>query len=325
MPGDLISVVIPTYNRSRQFPATFRSVFAQTWRPLELVVVNDGSTDDTKTVIESMKSEAETHGVRFVAIHQDNAGASEARDAGARAATGDWIAWLDDDDFWIPEKLELQMARLRETGADACCGYLTKQLKEGSRRHPKKQRLIEGNDGPAYVRGQSYAHINTIIFKRSLWEEVGEFDPSLPLSQDIEWIARLAFRAKFCAVHEILGTYTYNAVSISRVTGLDRALTVDANQVRAILLMRERNRTMGDWDEQMWQTRVIGEYSCYIKHLMYAGNLSKAGEILEEALEQTDQHDSIKRLRRKLRKARLYALFGVRLRPRSGTIRGMKV
>jgi glycosyltransferase involved in cell wall biosynthesis len=102
-----VSVVIPTYNRGFCIAQALESVFRQTYKDYEVIVVDDGSTDNTKQVLAG-------YGQGIKAIHQQNSGASAARNAGIAAATGDWIAFLDSDDEWFPDKLAVQMADVNE-------------------------------------------------------------------------------------------------------------------------------------------------------------------------------------------------------------------
>src|ERR1700722_15140866 len=93
-----VSVIIPVYNGARTVPRALASVFAQTFTNYEVVAVNDGSTDDTATVLAG-------YGDRIRVVSQPNRGLSAARNAGVRASTGEYIAFLDDDDEWMPAKL----------------------------------------------------------------------------------------------------------------------------------------------------------------------------------------------------------------------------
>jgi len=106
-----VSVIIPTYNRAEWVLGSIESALGQTRPPDEIIVIDDGSTDDTPRVLAGAPE-----GVRC--FRQDNAGVSEARNRGVREATGRWIAFLDSDDRWYPEKLEIQLAALAATGAD---------------------------------------------------------------------------------------------------------------------------------------------------------------------------------------------------------------
>src|SRR5687767_8549903 len=104
-PG-LVSVIIPTYNRGYIIKPTIESVLAQTYGNFEIIVVDDGSTDDTRTVIEQF-------GARVRYLYQPNAGLAAARNTGLGAARGEFIAFQDSDDTWVPWKLEAQMALMR--------------------------------------------------------------------------------------------------------------------------------------------------------------------------------------------------------------------
>jgi glycosyltransferase involved in cell wall biosynthesis len=101
-----VSVIIPTYNYARYLDQAVRSVLAQTYPAAEILVVDDGSKDNTREVAESFGNQ-----IRY--IYQENAGPSAARNHGIREATGEWVAFLDSDDWWVPEKLELQAAEVR--------------------------------------------------------------------------------------------------------------------------------------------------------------------------------------------------------------------
>src|SRR4051812_40148654 len=110
MTPPLISCITPVFNGRRFIGAMIESVLAQTHRPLELIIVDDGSTDRTAAIIQSY---AQRHPeVRY--LHQDNTGPPAARNLGVSAATGEFIAFLDSDDTWFPEKLTRQLARLVE-------------------------------------------------------------------------------------------------------------------------------------------------------------------------------------------------------------------
>src|SRR5437773_3781756 len=99
-----VSVVIPTYNYARYLPEAIDSALAQTHAPLEVIVVDDGSTDDTPRVLA-------VYGDRIRVIRQANRGPGAARNTGIAAARGEYVGFLDADDVWLPRKLELQMAR----------------------------------------------------------------------------------------------------------------------------------------------------------------------------------------------------------------------
>ncbi len=106
MNSPLISCIVPVFNGERYLREALDSIFAQTYRPLEILVADDGSTDRTPYI-------AAAFGNRLRYLRQDNQGPAAARNLGIRAATGEFIAFLDADDVWHPEKLERQMARFQ--------------------------------------------------------------------------------------------------------------------------------------------------------------------------------------------------------------------
>jgi glycosyltransferase involved in cell wall biosynthesis len=115
-PSDpLVSVVIPTYNRGSLIGETLESVFAQTYPRLEVIVVDDGSTDDTEAVVARF-------GGRVVYIHQRNQGLAASRNVGLARATGEFVAWQDSDDLWNPEKTAVQLGYLRRRPDVVCIG-----------------------------------------------------------------------------------------------------------------------------------------------------------------------------------------------------------
>lgn len=107
-PGEpgMVSVIIPTYNRGYFISKTIDSVLAQTYRPVEIIVVDDGSSDDTSVVVDKYGSQ-----LRY--IYQENAGLASARNTGLAAARGEYIAFQDSDDIWLPWKLQAQVALMR--------------------------------------------------------------------------------------------------------------------------------------------------------------------------------------------------------------------
>ena len=102
-----ISVIIPTYNRKHTLNRAIHSVLSQTSQPREIIAVDDGSTDGTKEWLAKMYP-----AIRY--IHQSNSGVSAARNVGIKTAQGDWLAFLDSDDEWLPQKLERQVAAVAE-------------------------------------------------------------------------------------------------------------------------------------------------------------------------------------------------------------------
>lgn len=181
-----ISVIIPSHNRAHTLPRALDSVFAQHLTPLEVIVIDDGSDDGTKTLIE-------TNYPQVIYLSQPNSGVSQARNRGIIYAHGDWLALLDSDDAWLPDKLEKQMERVRSSKLRLCHtdeiwirnGVQIKQM----RKHAKQGGYIFKHCLPLCVISPSAALIH-----RSIFEEFGLFDPELPACEDYDLWLRICVK-----------------------------------------------------------------------------------------------------------------------------------
>ncbi len=199
--GPLVSVVIPTWNRAALAERAARSVLAQSWRDLELVIVDDGSTDGTAERLAAIADP------RLRVVRQKNGGVARARNRGLAEVRGDWIAFLDSDDLWLPEKLARQMAVM--LAAPALTGFCHTGLEivtpEGTAPAPAtaEGRIFEASllDNP--VR----APTSSGLVRRKVVEAVGGFDPDLPAIEDWDWLQRIARLYDVAAVPEPLVVY----------------------------------------------------------------------------------------------------------------------
>lgn len=174
-----VSVVIPTRNRAHYVLEAIGSVLEQTVPPSEIIVVDDGSTDGTARVLAPY-----VDGLCYV--HQQNRGIGATRNAGVARATGEYLAFLDDDDVWVADKLERQLAAFRETPeVDAVYGY-GEQFVSPELDAETHQRLSRraGSIVPAPLP-------STLLIRRSAFARVGPFDEALGLGVEMEWYARL--------------------------------------------------------------------------------------------------------------------------------------
>jgi len=192
-----VSVVIPTYNRAEFLKRAIESVFKQTFQDFELIIVDDGSTDKTKEVVNSFWSD------KIKYIYQENSGgAARPKNTGIKVATGEYIAILDDDDEWLPEKLEKQVRFLDEhPEIDIVgCNYLINGKKEYRIPEYKDvlKRILETDDmGTGSI----------MVYRRKVFDNVGLFDENLRSSQDKEMRIRLAQEHRFGFVREPLAIY----------------------------------------------------------------------------------------------------------------------
>ena len=305
MSSPSISVIIPTFNRAQLLPRAVESVLSQDWRPLELVIVDDGSIDDTPQVIGRLQPQA---GVEIKALRLANGGDAAARNAGFLASGGDWIAFLDDDDTRRPNSLSAQMAAMGQ--AQAGCGLVA----QGDRTKPlNAEKLLCGDCAGAFLRGEASAAITSLLVRRDMFEATGEFDTSLPVGSDMEWIARLVHRADFAALPQVVADYNFSETALSRYRGIEQLIERDAHDLRVVELARERCHQCERFHAAPWAVFAARVYGRCADHLLYAGRVDEAAKLLETGLDKGADADQIRRARRKLRKAKLLALVGRRL------------
>ena len=238
-----ISVVIPTYNYGRFVREAIDSVLAQTCAPLEIVVVDDGSTDDTEQIVRS-------YGDRVRYIRQENAGVAAARNTGIANARGEYIAFLDSDDVWLPEKLAKQLARF---DSDPGLGLVY----AGAERFDESGTLsveLDGMEGwiaPELLRLERgvIASGSGMLLPKQVAEEVGGFDADLQPSEDWDFCYRVALRHRIGFVPEVLVRY--------RQHGSGLHLDVPRME-RAMMLALEKAFASRDPDIQSRRRRTYG-------------------------------------------------------------------
>jgi glycosyltransferase involved in cell wall biosynthesis len=211
----MVSVIIPTYNRAQSIASAVASVLSQTYRHMELIVVDDGSTDNTRQALEPFKD-------RLQYIYQNNAGPASARNRGIRIASGEWLAFLDSDDTWYPRKLEIQLAESIRMNADLSFHDLSLNSDENSINIPSwNLHVTQSSAGhaalgsgvllDAYGLMMMIGHFfltTTFMVKRDAILAVGGFREDLRTSEDLELYFRLAARYIVAYVAETLATYS---------------------------------------------------------------------------------------------------------------------
>ncbi|MBA4184036.1 MAG: glycosyltransferase [Acidobacteria bacterium] len=202
MNAPLVSVVIPAYNAARTLKATVQSVFEQTVQDFEIVIVDDGSTDDTIAVARSIEDS------RVKVITQANGGAAAARNTGIKSAKGKYVAMLDADDLWMPNKLERQLAVFNSekdvSAVQSGVYYVNDNLEVIS-----VERCVESKDilYETLVFENLPGLMSTLIVKRTAFEEIGYLDTKLVILEDWELAIRLARYCNFASIEEPLTLY----------------------------------------------------------------------------------------------------------------------
>ncbi|MCY4297344.1 MAG: glycosyltransferase family A protein [Gammaproteobacteria bacterium] len=265
-----VGVVIPTFNRAHTLGRALDSVLAQTLRPERIIVVDDGSTDGTAELV------AGYPGVGY--LHQPNRGVSAARNLGIRHCDCDWIAFLDSDDEWLPEKLEVQFEALaREPGHQLIhCDEIW--IRNGRRvnpgqRHRKRGGRIFEHCLPLCVISPSAA-----VIARGLLRETGLFDETLPACEDYDLWLRICRRHPVLYVDQpLLRKYGGHADQLSRqhwgmdrfrvraLRGLLAGNSLDAAQRRlAAETLREKCQILINGARKRGNNRIVEEYEALL-------------------------------------------------------------
>lgn len=198
----IVSVILPTYDRLPLLRKAVASVAGQTFSDWELIVVDDGSTDGTREYLEAIDDR------RVRPIGLEHRGITSARNAGLRLACGEWVAFHDSDDLWLPGKLELQLRRLAVQPACrwSYTGYSLIDT-EGAPLPERSNLLpppVSGYILEPVLRFEVSTAVPTMLVQRSLIEEIGGFDATMLFLSDYDFILRLAARSEVCALSETL-------------------------------------------------------------------------------------------------------------------------
>lgn len=214
-----ISVIVPCYNRKSTIKRCIESILAQTYPILEIIVVDDGSNDGTLELIEKEYTGDE----RIQIISQNHKGAQAARNAGIYAAQGEFIAFLDSDDEWLPDKLALQVQQLRKNPNAVICGdgiiqqdwlgdipkVYDDKGRKNSRVGVKKPFKLQGKSGYVYkaILKNSFCLFQALLTSKSHFMNIGMLDEKVPSFQEWDTAIRLAEKYEFVYLHQPLFVY----------------------------------------------------------------------------------------------------------------------
>ncbi len=203
----LVSAVVPTYNRAHLIIDALKSIAAQNYRPIEIIVVDDGSTDNTSEVVEQWRIENESPSDLIVHyVQQKNQGGNVARNTGIAAATGAYIAFLDSDDLWHSSKISKQLELFHSDPlmGGVYCGLQHVEVESGAITEPTDRTYPQG-----WLLDQMLVHdvtapTSTYMVRKEAFERVGYFDVELQARQDWDMWIRLAAEYKIGCVPEPL-------------------------------------------------------------------------------------------------------------------------
>ena len=272
-----VSVIIPAYNRAHLVVEALESVFAQTYADFEVIVVDDGSTDDTRNVLKSYLNR-----IRY--IWQENQGISGARNKGILLSQGRYIAFLDSDDRWLPEKLAKQVAYLEKYPKVGllCCHIWRYEIGQ------EEKRVLCPKGFPhnfeELLMGPNFIPTSTAIVRRRCLETVGVFDVALSLTEDWELWLRIARRFEIGCLDEVLAEYrehpTNSTKNMAKVYEgywrlYSKIIKIHANVIGDLTLFKNREASF----QYLLGTTCLrqGRMREALRHI--AGSLRKRGAI----------------------------------------------
>jgi glycosyltransferase involved in cell wall biosynthesis len=209
-----VSVIIPTYNRAHLIGRAIESVLNQTYQDFELIIVDDASTDNTEYLIKEFQQKDKR--ISY-SKHDRNKGGSAARNTGIKTSKGQYIAFQDSDDEWLPGKLEKQMEILEKASQEVGVIYTAFWRVKGDKKQyiPSEKVLKKEGDIHNELLKGNFITTQSIVVRKDCLEKVGYFDENLPRLQDWELVLRLSEKYIFKFIDEPLLSSYYNDESIS--------------------------------------------------------------------------------------------------------------
>lgn len=280
-----ISVVIPSYNRAHPLTQALQSVYAQSHPADEVIVVDDGSTDNSETVVRQQYPDV-------IYIKQANRGVSAARNHGIRLAQSEWIALLDSDDTWHAQKLEIQIKQLQKNPGYRFCHTNEIWIRNGIRVNAMNKHRKYGGHIFQHCLHQCFISPSSVLIHRSVFDEAGLFDEDLPACEDYDlWLRLCALMPALLLPQALITKYGGHADQLShQYWGMDRFRIQSLNKLLRSGMLNT---------EQQQQTKAVLIEKCKIyiqgasKRLKYAvikhyTDLMKEIEHLQDATVASD-------------------------------------
>lgn len=203
----MISVIIPTYNRAKTLRRAINSVIAQRLDAIEIIIVDDGSTDDTESVIKQISQDFD---IRY--IRQENKGVSAARNQGIKAATGDFVAFLDSDDEWLENKLERQLDEFEKNSHLGMICADDEIRADGKIKNKAPIGAWLNHENHYYdLLLKNFVPTSSVIVRREVFDSLGFFDESLICFEDYDMWLRISEKYKVKVLSEKLSRYYENS------------------------------------------------------------------------------------------------------------------
>jgi glycosyltransferase involved in cell wall biosynthesis len=266
-----VSVIIPTYNHAQYIGRAINSILGQTFKDFEIIVVDDGSTDSTKDIVSSYPNP-----VKY--LRQDNRGPSTARNAGITASRGEFVAFLDSDDYFMKRNLEIKMSFL-ESNPRADWIYSDWQyvddegspVKKGSSKFKYSEKKLTGEIFEELLRSRNFISPCTVVIKRSVLEDVGHFDTLIPSQEEYDLWLRISLKYPAYYIDKVLVFVTLHPKSLST----DFTKWVNGN---AVIVEKLKDLIPHDFrDREKLLDKMLADRHTFIgRHFLQKGQFNEA-------------------------------------------------
>ncbi len=264
LPQMNISVVIPTHNRAHCLARAIESALGQSLPPARVIVVDDGSDDGSGELVRAQYPEVEL-------LRQARGGVSSARNRGILAARTEWVALLDSDDAWLPDKLYRQAEMLRRHPDSLLCHTDEIWIRNGRRVNPGRRHAKPAGAIFTHCLPLCCVSPSAVVIHRSVFEAVGLFDPTLPACEDYDLWLRIFCRYPIELVPDkLVIKYGGHADQLSR-----RFAAMDRFRVRALAGLLQ-SQVLGEREQQMTQQMLMQKCRILVHGALKRGRLAQA-------------------------------------------------
>lgn len=277
-----VAVVIPCYNAASHLARALDSVLAQTYTDLHLCTIDDGSTDETPNILERYSDYG-------TPIHQQHAGQAAARNRGIRMSSSPYIAFLDADDYWLPEKLERQIAVLKQNPSVGLVCSDCATLREGMRVGSYFEKSPVPQTGKLFQRlaRGCFIFTPTVLVRRKCLEELGLFNESLITSEDFNLWLRIAARWEIAVVPEVLAVREICPEGLSLSTKPETYLK---NGIAALEDVKSVCSGLSPDESRSLERAIAERYYVYGSYLLASGFRNESRIQLAKALRRQPTH-----------------------------------
>jgi glycosyltransferase involved in cell wall biosynthesis len=277
-----VSVIIPTHNRAQSIGRSIDSVLNQSYRDFEIIVVDDGSTDNTRDVLSAF-------GNHIKYIRQDNKGPSSARNVGINASKGEFIAFLDSDDYYMKPNLEIKISFLEsnpEIGwVYSDWSYVDDEdndIEKGSLKFKYSEKKLYGNIFEELLKSRNFISPCTVVVRKSILEDIGHFDPLIPSQEEYDLWLRISLKYPVYYIGKVLVGVTLHSASLSKnFTKWAQGNSIIADKLKDLIphdfqgrqklmnkIIADKHTFLGrDFCQRGQFYKAIHEYCNSIKHL----------------------------------------------------------